>query len=84
MASPGLEDWERQRIDYAVVIRSVVLQQIPSAFAEQEAALWLLDATPQQLATALDRLHAEIVAAADQARAQVLREAPSYSAERAG
>lgn len=84
MAEPGLEDWERQRIDYAVVLRDVVLQQIPRAFFEQHAALWLLDATPEQVNTALDRLYAEILAAAKQGIAQARQEAQLCSPERAG
>lgn len=66
-AHVGLEDWERQIIDTAVLYRSVVLQQIPTAFTEQVRALAVLDAPRRQLDDALRQLHADIIAAADQA-----------------
>ncbi|MEV0156887.1 hypothetical protein AB0H57_24590 [Micromonospora sp. NPDC050686] len=70
MTGPGLTDWERGIVDSAVVSRSNTLQGMVWTFSEQLRALDVLDAHPKQIEAALDRLHADIVKAADQARDQ--------------
>jgi hypothetical protein len=70
----SLRPWEQAVVDNAVLFRRAAIRQIRPTFAEQRRALVVLDATPAEMSELFDRVHAEIVAEADRARAWVRRE----------